>query len=88
MKPIFVVKDRAIDTYGLPFAQSSTAQALRGFSDEINSDITTSAVAKHPDDYDLYTIGEYDEDTGKIIPMQPPQLVARGKDLIQRSEST
>lgn len=83
MKPILTVKDRALDIYNLPFAQTTTAQAVRGFTDEINSDPTRSAVANHPDDYDLYIIGHYDEQAGTVLPLKAPELVVRGKDLIR-----
>lgn len=82
MKPIFTVKDRAVDVFGTPFVQQSVQQAIRGFKDEANSDPDKSAIAKHPDDYDLYQIGEYDELDGTITP-GAPKLIARAKDLIQ-----
>lgn len=80
---MLVVKDRALDTYGMPFVQTTTAQAVRGFTDEVNSDPARSAVANHPDDYDLYIIGHYLEDTGEVTTVKPPELVVRGKDLIR-----
>lgn len=82
-KPIFVVKDRAIDIFGQPFTQQTAAQAVRGFTDEINSDRSSSAVAQHPDDYDLYVVGHYDEQNGTLLPLDKPELVVRGKDLVR-----
>lgn len=81
-KPLFVIKDRAVDSYNMPFAQGSSAEAVRNFKDQVNDDPKTNSIAKHPDDYDLYLIGTYDPDTGTINPEQHPQLVARGKDLV------
>lgn len=83
MKPIMAVKDRALDAYNLPFTMVTIAQAVRSFTDEINSDVGRSAVAQHPDDYDLYVIGKYNEQDGSIEAIQPPELVVRGKDLIR-----
>lgn len=82
-KPVLVVKDRALDIYNLPFTQTSVAQAVRGFTDEINNDPTKSNIAQHPDDYDLYLIGHYDEVEGRLMPLDRPDLVVRGKDLIR-----
>lgn len=84
-KVIVTVKDRALDTYNNPFTTSTTAQAVRTFADEINSDPNRSAVALHPDDYDLYIVGYYDEQSGQIQPT-PTELVVRGKDLIRKGE--
>lgn len=86
LKPILTVKDRALDIYNLPFTQTTVAQGVRGFTDEINSDPERSGLAKHPDDYDLYIIGHYDEINGHLVPLDKPELVVRGKDLIRRGE--
>lgn len=83
MKPILTVKDRALDIYNLPFVQTTVAQGVRGFTDEINSDPAKSGLAKHPDDYDLFIIGHYDDTTGIIWPLELPELVVRGKDLLR-----
>lgn len=82
MKLIFVVKDRAIDTYGLPFTLSTAAQAVRSFTDEINGNPQQSGVAAHPDDYDLYVIAKYDEEKAEITPT-PLEMIVRGKDLVR-----
>lgn len=83
MKPILTVKDRAIDAYNDIFAQETTAQAVRTFTDMINSDPTRSNIARHPDDFDLYVIGHFDDQTAKISPLPQPELVVRGKDVIR-----
>lgn len=83
LKPILTVKDRALDIYNLPFTQQTVAQAVRGFTDEVNSDPSRSGVAQHPDDYDLYLIGHYDDTTGALHPLEQLELVVRGKDLIR-----
>lgn len=84
MKPILVVKDRALDSYNQPFVQSTTAQGVRGFTDEINNrQQGNSGISAHPDDYDLYVIGHYNEQTAEIVPLKAPELVVRGKDVVR-----
>lgn len=81
---IVTIRDRAVDAYGQPIFVQALGQAMRSFSDEINS--KESTLNKHPDDYDLYHIGDYDQDTGLITPKQP-EMIAVGKNLIiNRSE--
>lgn len=82
-QPVLCVKDRALDSYNAPWTQTTTAQAVRSFTDEINTDPERSQVAKHPDDYDLYIVGYFENDTGILEPLERPQLVVRGKDLIR-----
>lgn len=83
MKPIFCIKDRAVNGFGEPMAMPSEQHAIRWFRDIVNSDKAQSAIARHPDDYDLYYIGEYNEDTAEMLEQEPIRLTARGKDLIQ-----
>lgn len=83
MKPILVVKDRALDMYGTPMTNETTAQAVRGFTDEANRNDGQSAIAAHPDDYDLYLVGHYEPQTGRLLPLSAPELVVRAKDLIR-----
>lgn len=86
MKPILAIKDRALDVYNLPFVQQSVAQAVRGFTDEVNSDPAKSGIAQHPDDYDLYLIGYYDDVVGKLWAHDELELIVRGKDLVRAKE--
>ncbi|WMC01487.1 nonstructural protein [Microvirus D_HF4_320] len=81
MKPIYAVKDLAVQAFGTPFFVRAKGEALRSFQDEANADRTTSAIAKHPEDYELYFLGNFDENTGTLH-SENPELVARAKDLI------
>jgi len=78
---IFTVRDRAIDAYGQPFYATSVGGAVRSFSDEINRPADNNQLAKHPEDFDLFLLGEYDDQTGEFDTTRPAQ-VAVGKDLI------
>lgn len=80
MKHIYAVKDLAVQAFGQPFFTRSKGEAIRSFQDETNSDATTSAIAKHPEDYELYYLGDYDETEGTMH-TNMPELIARAKDL-------
>lgn len=86
MKPIFCIKDRAVQTFGEPMAMPSQQHAIRWFKDLVNSDPAQSAIARHPDDYDLYYIGEYNDDAAEMIEQEPIELAVRGKDLVNPKE--
>lgn len=77
---IFAIKDRAINCYLRPWPAHTAGEAIRVFGDEINN--PQSAMAKHPDDYDLYHVGKFEDTTGQIdtFPGGPVQL-ALGKQL-------
>lgn len=85
MKQLLIaIKDRAIDAYMRPFTVPHKNAAIRSFQDEANR--AESEIAKHPEDYDLYYLASYEEETGKFtdIPEQP-ELIARAQDLTNRS---
>lgn len=80
MKIICAVRDRAVDSFGQPFFVRARGEALRGFMDEINN--KDSALHAHPEDYDLYVIGAFDDLSGEIIP-EKPTMIQIGKDAVQ-----
>jgi hypothetical protein len=82
MKTIYALKDTAVQAFNTPMFMRSQGEMLRALQDEVNTDKTKSALAAHPEDYELYRLGEYNEDTGAITPEQPAVLIARAKDLL------
>jgi hypothetical protein len=54
---------------------------VRSLRDEVNSKDSTSDLNRHPSDFELYELGVFDDDSGKLLPHDLPQLVARAKDL-------
>ncbi|WNK12808.1 MAG: nonstructural protein [Microvirus sp.] len=83
MKPICAVKDLAVQAFGTPFTTRSRGEALRSFKDEVNRTDGQSAVANHPEDFELYEVGHFHDDTGELTCTTPPELIARAKDLKQ-----
>ncbi|WNK14874.1 MAG: nonstructural protein [Microvirus sp.] len=83
-KVIVAVKDRAIDAYMNPFTVQHTNAACRAFQDEVNRD--KSEMNQHPEDYELYKLAEYNEETGEIDPIRPPERLARAQDLITQKD--
>lgn len=77
---VFCVRDRATDQYGNPMFLVNRGQAIRSFSDEINSKDDDAYMAKHSDDYDLYVLGTYDTHTG-LFSVSPPEMICIGKSV-------
>lgn len=83
MKHVYAVKDLAVQGFGDCFLVRAPGEAMRSFQDEVNRTDGKSAVAAHPEDYELYKIGEYDDTTGQLSGLNKPELVARAKDLLR-----
>lgn len=80
---IYAIKDHAIEAFNRPFFLPADGSAIRAFQDEINNE--QGELYKHPEDYELYKIGIYNEQTAEIGP-QKPQLLAAGADMVYRNK--
>ncbi len=69
---IFTVFDSKAEAFNTPFFLAAKGQAVRAFEDEVNSE--NSEFSKHPEDYTLFCLGEYDSDTGAITPIKLESL--------------
>jgi len=69
------VKDRAADAYGRPMFVPSIGVAIRSFSDEVNRTDPDNQLNNHPDDFDLYYLGEFDDQSGDLITKGKPQFI-------------
>ncbi len=78
---VFVVRDRAAAAYGVPFLHGNRGSAIRAFSDMINRVGETDMISKHPEDFDLFELGTYDDESAKYTLRETPHQVAIGKDL-------
>ena len=78
----YAVYDSATCAYMRPFAFQTDGQALRGFADEaVRAD---SEISKHPEDYSLYRIASFDDNTGKMEGCEP-KCLGRAHELAAKS---
>jgi hypothetical protein len=75
------VKDRAADAFGRPMFVPSVGVAIRSFSDEVNRNDGDNQLNNHPDDFDLYELGEFDDNTGQFALHDQPKLLSLGKQV-------
>ncbi|UOK21029.1 nonstructural protein [Chifec microvirus UA13_14] len=78
---IIAVRDRAVDAFGVPVFVANLGGAIRSFGDEVKRVDPNNNMNKHPDDYDLYHIGEYDDSTAEFSAIRPT-MIAVGKDYV------
>lgn len=65
---LFVVYDSKAEAYMVPFFMMTTGQAVRAWSDTVND--PNSMFAKHPGDFTLFEIGEYDDQNGYVTMLE------------------
>lgn len=70
---VFSVWDKKALAYMNPFYYLQTGQAIRGFSDAVND--PQSPFFKHPEDFTLFQVGEWDDRDGRLGALEQPILV-------------
>jgi hypothetical protein len=69
---IFSVWDAKTEAYMQPFFSPTLGSGIRAFMDA--SSDPQSIIAKHPGDFSLHHIGEFDDATGTLVDVNPVAL--------------
>jgi hypothetical protein len=72
------VRDRATEVFSRPFYVATAAQAIRTFTDEVNRSADDNQFNKHPNDFDLYELGLFNDETGSTDDLALPRLLISG----------
>lgn len=75
------IKDTAADAFNLPAFVHSIGLAIRAFQDKINDHSRDNQMYTHPEDFNLFHIGTFDDHSGKFTSLQTPLQIAIGKQL-------
>jgi len=81
---VCTIRDRAAEAYGRPFFLPATGVAIRSFQDEVNRNAPDNQIYAHPDDFDLFELGMFDDFDGSFVLHEAPKLLALGKQLKSR----
>lgn len=79
---VVAIKDNAAQLFGRPIFVPALGVANRQFSDEVNRAAEDNQYYKHPEDFDLYQLGTFDDETGAFDLLAFPKVLARGKDVV------
>lgn len=74
---IYCIQDLK-STYMTPTVDQSDATAIRNFDHAVRN--AGSILTSHKDDFRLMKLGEFDSDSGEIVPSLP-SIVIEGKDI-------
>ena len=74
---VFSMYDEAAKAYTHPFFFHNRALGQRAFQDAVNAN-DGSNVAKHPDQFTLFVIGEWDDTEGSLVPLIPMESLGNG----------
>lgn len=81
---IFSIYDSKAEVFNTPIFLATEGQAIRIFDDMVNDEDKNADIAKHPEDYTLFTIGEFDANNGKLEPLNTPKSLGLAQEFIKQ----
>lgn len=82
---VYSIYDAAAKAYTTPFFMHNDGLAIRAFQDNINAK-DENHISKHPDQYTLFKIGVFDDQTGKIIKSDIIKTLGNGVEYVNEQE--
>ena len=77
---MYTVFDSKASAFKPPFFLSSDGEALRAFGDACNNE--QHDLGKHPEDYTLFKLGEYDDNKASIEQLPTPKSLGLGVEFV------
>lgn len=88
MKMLLALRDVKTGAFLAPLTATTPGEAERTYSEILRNE--QSIIGKHPNDFPLYEIGKFDEQTGEVFPVLNhdgsvglPRLLLEAAQLIQ-----
>lgn len=78
---LYTIYDSAAQSYSNPVYMIGRGVAFRSFQDEVAK--PDSRFHQHPDDYTLFELGSFDDQTATFIFHKAPEKVAMAREVIQ-----
>ena len=69
---IYTIRDAKAECYLPPFTFRTDGEAVRAFDDSVQKPGT--ALHDHPEDFFLYRVGCFNQESGKVEPLSPVSL--------------
>lgn len=83
-KQIFSLFDKKACAYTQPFFYHQVGQAVRALDGIVNNKETN--VNKYPEDFALYKLGTYNDNSGKIVSLNEPEFLNNAVDFLKIKE--
>lgn len=79
---MFAIYDKKAVAYNTPFYTHQKGQAIRSFQDAVND--PQCPFNKHPEDFSLFHVGEWNDTTGVVTPLPNPVPVEEALNVINQ----
>lgn len=71
----FSIRDTCVGSFGIPMFFQNSAAAVRALGDVVNRPEKDNGYYQHPEHYQLYEIGSFDDESGSFEPIVPVFVV-------------
>jgi len=83
MKLIIIsIRDIVANIYSQPAYTQSKGSALRSFSTEVNRADENNQLYKHPNDFELYALGTFDDEEASFELYAKPEQLGLARDYV------
>lgn len=82
LRKIYAVRDQKVESYSQPFFAHTHGESERSFEQAVKT--PNSPYNQFPQDFDLYYLGTYDDQTGAIQALQTPEFITKAIDVKDR----
>lgn len=79
---MYSIRDGKAEIFNTPFFKLTHGEAERDFRTAVNDDKTT--LSRYPEDFDLYYLGEYDDNKGLTKPLESPQHIIKAVNCLKK----
>lgn len=82
---VYSIRDTKAEVYNTPFMKKTHGEAERDFTSLVKDE--KSMPNQYPEDFDLYHLGIFDDQTGKFEPLATPQHIIKAVNVKNRDMS-
>lgn len=83
MKIVYAVRDNKVGSYFDPMFFPHVAACVRMLTEVVQDNKST--LSKHPQDFELYELGTYDDSRGDLDVLPNPKFIMNITDLVQKA---
>lgn len=78
---VVCLRDNAAEAFMRPWFAQSLGLAIRSLQDEVNRADSANPIYQHPDDFDLWELGSWVDDSGEFDLLDTPRRVCTARSL-------
>lgn len=79
---VCAVFDQAAGVFGRPIFVAALGLASRSFADEVNRVGDGNSMNAHPQDFSLFHLGSFDDESGRLVSLEAPRRLSTASEVM------